>query len=53
MPEHYPSWLLFASWLMDMRGKLQKEAAAIEGGGVNAFSRYEHGKSSRGAGETG
>lgn len=23
----------------------QKEAAAIAGGGVNAFSRYEHGKS--------
>jgi hypothetical protein len=45
MPEHYPSWLFFASWLMNVRGNCQKEAAAIAGGGVNAFSRYEHGKS--------
>jgi HTH-type transcriptional regulator/antitoxin MqsA len=37
-----------ASELVRIRKKLklsQKEAAAITGGGVNAFSRYEHGKS--------
>lgn len=37
-----------AAELARIRKKLklsQKEAAAIAGGGVNAFSRYEHGKS--------